>query len=79
MPLGFVALQQGARLQPQRPVDVLEPLADILVYRGLGDAEALGRGTDGALMLQQIDGQLARALLNVVNHVTTPRARSKRK
>ena len=75
MPLGLVALQQRAHLQPQRAVEVFEPLAHVLVHRRLGNAEALRGGAHGALMLQQVRGQSARALLDVLIHETTPRAR----
>ena len=63
MPLRLVLIQQDAHLPIQPRIDMRQALGQILVYRGLGDAELLCRGADRGPVLDDIHGQIAGPLL----------------
>ena len=64
VPLGLVALQQAPHLGVEGPVHGGQPLGEVLVDRRFADAEAGGRRADGAVVFNDIGGQVAGALLD---------------
>ena len=52
-------------MQVERPVEGRQPLRKVLVDRGFTDAELLRRSPDGPAVLDDVEGQVAGAFLNV--------------
>jgi hypothetical protein len=63
MPLGLVEVEQLSDLGIESRAAGRQTLGEILVHRGLADAEFRGRGADGAFVLDDIRGQIAGAFL----------------
>ena len=63
VPLGLVLLQDLLHRQVQRPVAEGQALGEVLVDRGLAQAELPGRGAHGGAVLYQVKGQIAGPLL----------------
>ena len=72
--LGLVELQDLPGLEVESPVIERQPLGDILVDRGLADAELRGGGTDRRLVLDDVLGQRGGPLLDIALPIrNTPR------
>ena len=69
---GFVVLQNLLDLLMKRGTDSLQPLAQILVYGALGNAESFGRGTDCRAILYDVLRQFNGSIFDVRPHITTP-------
>ena len=69
MPLGLVELQQRAHLRIKLRADSLQPLGNILMYGGLGDAELFGGGPDCRAVFGNVLREPDGALLDVSPHL----------
>ena len=65
MPLLFVQIQNLPYLQIQGVVVLFQPVGKILMYRGFGDAEVLGGGSDGGAGFDYVHSQLTGPILRL--------------
>ena len=68
----LVLRQKLPDLCVQRRIAVRKPLDQVLMYRGLADAELLGGGADRRPVFNHVHSQLAGAFFNTSPHVTNP-------
>lgn len=68
MAFSLVKIQKLPNLAVEPRVEPGQTLRQILMYRGLGDAEDSGRRADGRPMVNDICGQVAGPLLDVGLH-----------
>ena len=68
MPLSFVDLQDFMYLQIERMIILYKPLGQVLVYCGFADAELLRRSANRGAVFDDVCGQIAGALFNVMLH-----------
>ena len=66
VPLGFVYVQDDAGLGSQGRIDVLKPVRNILMYRGLADSELLCRAPHRSVVFYDIIGDFHGPFLNIV-------------
>lgn len=65
VPLRFVPVQDLFHLEVEGTVEKGQPLGQVLVHRRLADAELLCRGSDGCLVFQDVQSQVAGALFHI--------------
>ena len=63
--LGLVHLQDFLHLLVQHPIELGQPLGDVLVHCGFADAEFLCGGADRGPVLYDVKGQLTGPFLHV--------------
>ena len=68
MALGLVFVEYLLDLPVQPPVDDGQAFAQVLMYGRFADPEPAGGGADSGFVLDDVQGQLLRALLHVTLH-----------
>ena len=63
--LGLVYVQKLTHLMKKRRTDPRQPLSEVFMYGGFGNAELLGGGADGRTVIYDILRQIAGTLLNI--------------
>ena len=64
--LGLVFFQNLLGLQVQLPVELRQPLGDILMHCGFTDAELMGRLPHGGFVFYDVQGEVACPLFQIV-------------
>ena len=67
--LPFVFVQNFPNLKVQRIIVLLQPLGQVFMHRGFGNAEVPGGGPDGGTGFDHVHSRFTGSLLNGVCHM----------
>ena len=68
VPLPAVQVQNGPDLPVEQGIAVGQTLAQVLVYRGFGNAEMFRRGPNGGPGVDDVHSQLPGPVIHIVRH-----------